>query len=688
MNILFDNFKIFNALDVYQDNDTHLNSKKEITENYLNKIFKSNSYFLDIYMCIRKNNITSDNKLIINKLSHYIDDGFKSTNLIRSIHNIDKKLQKLNTLFKYEYKNNKLFFCNFLQIFYDKIIENIDIIEKKIIKNININKNAFDAFNIIFNYFFNEDTNEIIYYYDIKYGIKILIAFKKVIVEKFKSIKNETYTNLVHDISLIKIYITYFDKVLKQLNTNFIKNKEMITQMFSSLENSLKLLPIINIYNSLDSNIVDETYYDIISVYIEYVNDENITNYIYKIIDQVKNNVLIIPEKLSSERLFIEISRTFRTYNKMYIFWKKEQYQLRIKYQIDEILNEYNLQNYIAMSILIFSSKLDTKNNTIIIELVTNIISGIVISNKVSSFLEILYYTLHNYTVKNKISDLFLDYFNIIMSYFPKDKLYYNKINRIINEFEINKDYNNEFKKVNIKCNPKDQNIVNKMDQDIVNTIVINKNTNINYELNLPKDILIYFKAYEQYYYKKHNFRKINWSIENSIIEIECTNKNKDKYTITGSIIPIAILIIISTFKNNITTLHSILVINKHEKTIQNINFWIEKLIECNIIKLIDDMYELENLTQNHDLTYFLTTNYTSIIANINDFDIDNTTDCYIIKTVKHLLDGIYINNLLETINIENKYFQIDMTYLNKRLDILISKSYIIKDNDIIKYDV
>jgi len=33
MNILFDNFKIFNALDVYQDNDTHLNSKKEITEN-------------------------------------------------------------------------------------------------------------------------------------------------------------------------------------------------------------------------------------------------------------------------------------------------------------------------------------------------------------------------------------------------------------------------------------------------------------------------------------------------------------------------------------------------------------------------------------------------------------------------------------------------------------------------------
>jgi hypothetical protein len=51
--------------------------------------------------------------------------------------------------------------------------------------------------------------------------------------------------------------------------------------------------------------------------------------------------VLIIPEKLSSERLFIEISRTFRTYNKMYIFWKKEQYQLRIKSQIDEILNEF-----------------------------------------------------------------------------------------------------------------------------------------------------------------------------------------------------------------------------------------------------------------------------------------------------------------------------------------------------------
>ena len=126
-----------------------------------------------------------------------------------------------------------------------------------------------------------------------------------------------------------------------------------------------------------------------------------------------------------------------------------------------------------------------------------------------------------------------------------------------------------------------------------MNTILINKdiwkikNSN-NTKFKIPNEIAIYFKIYENFYNIKHNYRSIEWSMDHSCIDIEI-----DGFTISGSILPISILFLISQNKDiNFEQLLELLESSNKDLIDNNI-----KLLESNnIIKCDNNKYIISNI--------------------------------------------------------------------------------------------
>ena len=691
---------LFEKLNICKIKDT------EICDSKFNKILLVDFNILEIYNYIRSENVLADNEkisLIRNKIKEYIQQKFKTINSLNTfthtITDINNKLIRIGLLFSYitnrKNKSSKNdLFINFIKDYYTVCLENIDIfieynfkylIDTKI--HSNLYELAFASFKVFIEFLnypltyinFEKDNSPTTLYLELytKFTIKFISHFMNTIMLFLTSNKTLLYSDLINDFKLIESCCKYEKLMSSHLFECQHYNSKKLH--FITIINSLpvfQLIQNINIYN------VDQTYYDIISCLLDNNNNNSeITNYIIKLIDNLEMNIIITKQKYASELLLIEIAKIFKIYNKIKRNWCIDIIADSVIKSINNILNyDEILINYIATSLIIFVKKISSDNLIIFKELATNICANIAISNKQSQFLDIFYQNLQNNSLKNKITLEFFDYINHIIEIFDHTETKYIKIKKFLMEIETNIDYNIEISKTQITCNKEIP-----FDMNITNTILLNKEIWKNSISNTPKfkipnEINIYFKIYEQFYNIKHNYRSIEWSNEHSFIDIDVNS-----YTITGSVLPISILFLIINNTNlTLNKLSSLLEVTDTKFIEKNIDL----LVSNNIIKLENDKYILLDIKSNINLNKLTSAKKKNVITE-HGFDINNSTECYIIKVLKLLNGyGLSLDNICKEVNQINKYFQVTVEFIMSKLENLIKKSYVIKKDELYYYDV
>jgi hypothetical protein len=691
MDTLLDNFNVFKIKD---DIDTF--------EVKFDNIFMPESNILDIYSYVRSKNIASDEykiSLLKIKTKDYMIKQLLLVNSINTCYNvlndIITKLEKIRLLFDY-IKNRKKsdLFTSFIEDFYTVCVNNKDILIEYIFKPLvdpkmqyNNKDTSIKSFKLLINYLnYSHETNLYLELYN-KFTTKLISFFTNTIKTYLTSDKTLNYFDLVNDFKLIKENVKY-EKMMSEYLT-FCKVSEYLGESKMKTEKILSSLPILKIVSNINIYSVDVTFFDIIKNVLENRDNPGMFKYLMNLVENIESSIIITKEKYASEKLIIDISKIFRIYNNMIIHWSSNGDIIGIiKDSINNILSYDDiLMNYIVTSLIIFGKKINNDNFNVLKDLTMNIANNIAISNKDSEFLDIFYQNLQNNLLKSKIKPELIEYIKNIIEKFDNTNSNFIKIQKFLCDIEINIDYNYEISNAKIKCNKSIP-----INMNICNTILINKNTwknkNIINSFKIPDEIAVYFKTYEQFYNIKHNYRSIEWSMEHSTIDIEINNK-----VVTGSILPISILILIGKHKNiNYEDLLKLLKINDIqnsdlEKSIKNNIILLES---NNIIKLISGNYTLLDIITDVNLNKLSVLKNKSLnLSQEHSFDIDNSTDCYLIKLLKPLNgDGLSLLKICKEINNINKYFQATEELIKTRLDILISKNYITFKNDIYYYDV
>ena len=695
MDLLFDKFNIFKIKD-----------NNESYEDKFDKIFLLDTNILEIYSYIRSENISSSEdkiNILREKTKEYIQKRLSVINSVNMCNNIlneiSNKLSRIRLLFDY-IRNRKQqdLFVKFIEDFYTTCIANIHIFIEHIFKHLinqktpnYIYETALSSFKLLIDYlnypftslnYINENHDNYknaLEQYTIlynKYTSELLFYFTNTIKLYLISNKTLCYSDLVSDFKLIEKCVQYEKLMSQHLDINIYKLTKNVRKLLS-------YLPILNIIQNVNIYTTDQIYYDIINNQLEYNPNSNIINYLIRLVKNIESNIIITKEKYKSETLLIELSKIFRIYHKMRINWSLNKEIIEsIKKSINNIL-EYDeiLLNYIVTSLIIFVKKININNFSVLKDLAINICSNIAISNKESQFLDIFNQNLQNNSLKTKISYEFYEYINHIVDCFDPIESNYMKIKKFLSEIKVNIDYNKEISKIKVTCNKEISFDINNM-----NTILINKdiwkikNSN-NTKFKIPNEIAIYFKIYENFYNIKHNYRSIEWSMDHSCIDIDI-----DGFTISGSILPISILFLISQNKDiNFEQLLELLESSNKDLIDNNI-----KLLESNnIIKCDNNKYIISNIISDINLNKLTIVKKKNTTVAQNDYDINNATDCFIIKIVKPL-NGSYLtlNQVYEQLNKINKYFQVTEDFVKTRLDILINKSYIAFKNGVYYYDV
>lgn len=672
---------------------------KDNEENYqdkISKIFVSDTNIFEIYNYIRCENISSDIKKIIllrNITKDYIEEQLLLINSIETCNNIinqiNNKLSRIKMLFNYiRNRNNKDIFIDFIEDYYKICIKNIHIFIEYIFKPLIDPKIKYDyipslSFKILieyFNYEYNYSCNEVLYnihldFYN-KYTSQFIYFFTNTIKLYLISHQTLKYSDFIADFKLIKKNIIY--EQLMSLYLHKFNNNIPINTIYKNILLHTNL-PILNIIKKVNIYTIDQDFFDILKDIFDYSPNFELSDNIIKIIKQIESNLIITKEKYGSENLIIELAKIFRVYNKIRYSCSSDQNIINeIIISINNILNYDDIIiNYISCSLIIIIKKINSDNNDIFKDLIMNISSNISISNKNSDFLNMFYQNIKSNLLQTKLTLYFLDYINSIIKFFDNNTSNYNKIIKFLDEIYINIKYNKEIALVPIKCNK-----LIPINMNICNTFIIYKDFFKNKikitDLKLPDEILVYFKTYEQFYNIKHNLRSIEWSIENSFIDININN-----YTISGGIIPISILLLIAKNKN-VTFKELIILLEISNIEYQElINNNIQLLQSNNIIQLVNNSYVLLNIKSNINLTN-LYIKKNKIDKKIDQsIDINNSTDCYLIKILKPLNgNGLLLKKIYDEFNNINKYIKITEDFMKTRLDILIKKNYVyVKDN-------
>ena len=702
MDLLFDKFNVFKLKE---------SSSQTYQDCYQDKIFDSETSILEIYNYIRLENVSYylHVGIIRDKAKEYIQNKLLQINSVNTCYNIlndiINKLSRVRLLFDYirNRKQEDLFF-KFIEDFYTIAIKNIHVFIEHIFNHLinsktpnYIYENASKSFNIFINYLnysfdsptFKNNTNlqydQALEQYKMlynKYTTDILFYFTSTMKLYFisnktlESGKQDAFLNLITDFNLMKKCIAYEEKM-----TSYLKNKKYI------VENQFGCLPVLDIIQNVNIYNTSDIYYDIIRNQLENNPNPNLINYLKRSIQDIESNIVVTKEKYKSEILFIEISKIFRIYSKMRLNWyMNNEVTNSIKESINNILDlDDVLLNYIITSLIIFIKKLDSNNFTVLKDLSTNICHNIAFSNKESKFLDIFNQNLQSNSLKTKITPEFYQYINNIVEYFDPIESNYIRIKKFLDEIKTNIDYNKEVSKINITCK-KNSNIVDlSVDPKNLDVVLINKEIwkikNSNHKFKIPDEISIYFKIYEQFYNLKHNYRSIEWSMDNSFIDIEINNK-----TISGTILPISILFLISKESLDFNKLLELLETSNNELIDSNI-----KLLESNniITKNSSNNYVISEITCDINLNKLTITKNKTVANNIVDFDINNSTDCFIIKILKPLnTSGLSLDGICIAFEKINKYFKVTKDFMQTRVDGLIKKSYIDFRNGEYYYDV
>ena len=694
-----------------------VSGSKSYQDCYQDKIFDSDTSILEIYNYIRLENVSYYLHLgiIREKAKEYIQNKLLQINSVNTCHNIlndiTNKLSRVRLLFDYirNRKQEDLFF-KFIEDFYTIAIKNIHVFIEHIFNHLinyktpnYIYEIAHKSFNIFINYLnypfesptFKNNTNlqydQALEQYKMlynKYTTDILFYFTSTMKLYFisnktlSSGKRDAFQDLIADFNLMKKCIAY-----EEIMTSYLKNKKYI------VENQLSCLPVLDIIQNVNIYNTNDIYYDIIRNQLENNPNPNLINYLKRSIQDIESNIVVTKEKYKSEILFIEISKIFRIYSKMRLNWyMNNEVTNSIKESINNILDlDDVLLNYIITSLIIFIKKLDSNNFTVLKDLSTNICHNIAFSNKESKFLDIFNQNLQTNSLKTKITPEFYQYINNIVEYFDPIESNYIKIKKFLDEIKTNIDYNKEVSKINVTCKKKslNNNLLEKVDFSFdpknLDVVLINKEIwkikNSNHKFKIPDEISVYFKIYEQFYNIKHNFRSIEWSMDNSFIDIEI-----NKFTISGTILPISILFLISKESLDFNKLLELLETSNNELIESNI-----KLLESNniITKNSSNNYVISEITSDINLNKLTITKNKTVANNIVDFDINNSTDCFIIKILKPLnTSGLSLDGICIAFEEMNKYFKVTKEFIQTRVDGLIKKSYIDFRNGEYYYDV
>ena len=161
--------------------------------------------------------------------------------------------------------------------------------------------------------------------------------------------------------------------------------------------------------------------------------------------------------------------------------------------------------------------------------------------------------------------------------------------------------------------------------------------------------------------------------------------------TISGPIIPVSILVVIGSEDNGI--IESELISKLEVDSLESIKKYIDLLELSGVIALDkkkSNVYSINSkLPPIINLNKLSVSKQKQIKIDANSFDIANTTDCWIIKSLKRLNgSGLNLQDLTEKINFFNEYFKVDENYVKTRLEFLEKKDYIVFKNSLYIYDV
>lgn len=701
MDILFNNFGIFKT-----------NEPTDAYSTYIDNIFEPNGNILSTYNFIRSNNIADDIDkigMLKNITRKYIETKIKSiqspSTCLIVMNEINNKMLRIRMLFEY-LKNRKTqdLYLDFLNEYYNVCLENINIFVFNMFKQLiepstpqyiqNQLNEAFDIFIQGLNYHFetwgskkisDDEKKEIIantLLMHNKFASNIIFEFGNVIQLFFKSYKSLKFSDLIDDFKLSVYMSTYERKIVKCLQDANIDYTFKFDKLISNL-------PIVSILSNVNIFNCDPIFYDIIQSQLINSKKSDLDIYLEKLISGIESNIIITKNKYSSEHLFLDLAKSFKVLAKMLESWSVHSQPIK-----DNIINTINtilaqddiIINYIVTSMVIFVKKININNFQTLKELVSFTSKCISVSNKESIFLDLLAQNLQSNLIKSKITEELLDYISVIIDHFDSTSHFYLDIKKFLYEIEINICYNNEISNVKIKSNKSVP-----VDMNLANTVLINKDiwkyNNKLPKIKLPDQIAIYFKAYEKFYTLKHSFRSIEWCYENSNIEIDINGS-----TISGSVIPISILVNIGLGckHNSGIRIDDLMALFEIEEIPETIKKYLDLLISSEIVIETNGEFTIgTNLPPLINLNKLAVSKIKKIVKYVDDFDIANSTDCYIIKALKSISpNGLELDELTNKVNQSNKYFKVKDDYIKSRCDTLIKKSYLVDKDSIYTYDV
>ncbi len=691
-------------------NNLNIFKFKESAENYPNfidNIFQSDSNILSTYSFIRSNNVIdkSENiELLKNRFKTYVERGFRSITSVSSclnvLNDVNNKMARIRMLFGYLVnRGGDDIYSEFLDNYYQLVLQNINVFIIHLFTPLANNSTptylftqASSAFDLLISGlgYFNEQIdlnqkysddkkkllNALSLLFFNKYGSELISEFSNVIKIFFKSYKTLKFEDLISDYQLVEnLSANYESKIRSCVRDLDYKSK------FKSL---IGKLPLANIFASTDIFTCDESFYQIIeSQFVNSTDLHSLNVYLIKLIGGLETNIIFTKDKYASEQLFIELAKTFKVFSKLLTYLNKfDEIKNLIVQTINSMLSQDDmLINYIVTSMTIFVKKININNFDTLKDLVSHVAKCISLSKKESQFLDLFNQNLQLNLIKTRINEDLFSYLAAIIDHFDCNESNHIKINKFLQEIEINVCYNNEINSIPIKSN-KDLTI----DMKLANTILINKDVwkcSKSVKIKIPDQILAYFKVYEKFYSIKHNFRTIEWCYENSNIEIDIGSS-----TITGSVVPISILFVIGSKPNGIT--NSELLNELGLESIESIGKDFGLLVSSGVV-----VANLDVLTIGKNLPPMINLNKLAIskvkVVKIQEacFDTVNSTDCYIIKALKPLNGkGLGFCELVEQVNTLNKYFKSNNDFIKERVETLIKKNYLVCKDSLYFYDV
>jgi len=698
MDVLFDNLNIFK-----------FKESSETYPSFVDNIFQSDGNILSTYSYIRSNNVASDIEniqFLKNKFKTYIDTKFRSISstsmCLNALSDINNKMLRIRMLFSYLVnRKSQDLYSEFLDIYYELVLQNINVFIIHMFTQLSnpstpvyLLTQANEAFSLLIaglKYFSYQIESNVKYTDDEKkalnlssilflnkYGSKIISEFSNVIKIFFKSHKTHSFNDLVSDYKLVVVLSGYVRQII-----SFVRDLEY-KYKFTSL---IGKLPLGNIFASMDIFTCNSIFYDIVqSQYIDSTpTDLSVLNlYLVKLISGLETNIIVTKDKYASEHLFVELARTFKVFSKLITCLNQfSEIKSIIVQTINSILGQDDmLINYIVTSITIFVKKISVNNFNTLKELVSHVAKCISMSKKESQFLDLFNQNLQSNLIKTRITEDLFSYLDAVINHFDSNESNYIKIKKFLHEIEINVCYNTEITSVPIKSN---KDIL--IDMKLSNTILINKEVwkcTPQIKIKIPDQILAYFKVYEKFYSIKHNFRTIEWCYENSNIEIDIGSS-----TISGSIIPISVLFIIGSNVDGIT--QEALVSELGLETIEPIKKYFDLLVSSEIVNISQNgcLLIAKNLSPVINLNKLAITKVKVIKTQEACFDVNNSTDCYIVKALKPLNGkGLDFSKLVEQVNSLNKYFKSTEEFIKERIEILIKKNYLVFKDSMYFYDV